>query len=82
MDISIDEKTRTLILDLANSYKDILKVEEISSTPIGDKYVIFLTIFVDGNISTFESHNLADSLEQDVAKLENVEKAIVHVNPM
>ena len=82
MDISIDEKTRNLILDLANSYKDILKVDELYSTPIGDKYIIFITIFVDGNISTFDSHNLADSLEQDVSKLENVDKAIVHVNPM
>ena len=82
MDISIDEKTKNLILDLANSYKDILKVDELYSTPIGDKYVVFITIFVDGNISTFESHNLADSLEQDVARLDNVDRAIVHVNPM
>ena len=82
MDISIDDKTKNLILDLANSYKDILKVDELYSTPAGAKYIVFITIYVDGNISTFDSHNLADSLEQDVAKLENVDKAIVHVNPM
>ena len=82
MDISIDEKTKNIILDLATSYKDILKVGDLYSTPIGDKYIVFLTIFVDGNISTFESHNLADSIEQDISRLENVDKAIVHVNPM
>lgn len=82
MDISIDNQTKHLILDLANSYKDILKVDEIYSTPIGAKYIVFITIFVDGNIPTFDSHNLADSLEQDISKLEKVEKAIVHVNPI
>ena len=33
-------------------------------------------------MSTFDSHNLADSLEKDVSKLENVYKTIVHVNPI
>ncbi len=82
MDISIDEKTKNLILDLASSYKDILKVDELYSTPIGDQYIIVLTIFVDGNLSTFQSHNVADSLEQDILKLDKISKVIIHVNPM
>ncbi len=82
MDISIDEKTRDLILDICHSYKEIQKVEDMISTPVGDRYLIFITICVDGNLSTFESHNLADSLEINVNELEKVYKTVVHVNPI
>lgn len=82
MDISVDRKTIDLILDIVHNYKEIEKVDDIYSTPVGYQYVIFITIYVDGNMSTFDSHNLADSLEKDVSKLENVYKTIVHVNPI
>ena len=81
MDRSVDEKTKDIILDLAHSYKDIKKIENIYSSPVGYKYMIFLTIQVDGEMTTKKSHNLADCLEMDISKLENVYKAIVHVEP-
>lgn len=82
MDISIDENTKDSILNLIHTYSDIQKIENLYSTPCGYKYIITLTIFVDGNMSTFESHNLADNLEKDIEKLDNVEKVIIHVNPV
>ena len=81
MDRSVDEKTKDIILDLAHSYKDIKNIEDIISSPVGYKYIIFLTIQVDGEMSTKNSHNLADCLELDISKLEKVYKAIVHVEP-
>jgi len=82
MDISIDNKTKDIIFAIANSYKEIQKIEEISSTPVGYQYVVFLTIYVDGNMSTFDSHKLADMLEKSVTKLEKIYKTVVHVNPI
>ena len=70
------------IIELAHSYKDIKKIDDISSTPVGYQYIVVLTIYVDGNMSTFNSHNLADSLEKDITKLEKVFKTIIHVNPI
>ena len=81
MDKSVDEKTKDIILDLAHSYKDIKTIKNISSSPVGYKYMIVLTIQVDGDMTTRDSHNLADCLERDISKLENVYKAIVHVEP-
>ncbi len=81
MDISVDENTKDLILKLANSYKDIKKIRSLTSSPVGYKYMIFVTIQVNGEMSTKESHNLADCLEKDISKLENIYKAIVHVEP-
>lgn len=82
MDISVDDKTKDLILDITHSYKEIKKVEDIVSTPVGDKYLVFLTICLDGNMSTFESHELADSLEKNVNGLDKIYKTVVHVNPI
>ena len=81
MDRSVDENTKDIILDLAHSYKDIKNVKNISSSPVGYKYMIFLTLQVDGEMSTKDSHNLADCLEMDISKLDNVYKAIVHIEP-
>ena len=82
MDIWVVDKPEELFLDIAHHYKEIKKVDEISSTPVGYQYVVVLTIYVDGNMTTFESHKLADNLEKDVTKLDKIYKAIVHVNPI
>lgn len=82
MDVSIDETTKDTILNLIHTYSDIQKIENLYSTPCGYKYIVTLTIFVDGNMSTFESHHLADSLEKDIESLDNVEEVIIHVNPL
>ena len=81
MDISIDEKTKDIILDLIHAYKEVKGINEISSTPVGYQYIIFLTIAVDGNMTTFNSHQLADDLEKNIAGLDKIYKAIVHVEP-
>ena len=82
MDISIDDKTKDLILDIVHSYKEIKGVDDIISTPVGDRYLIFLTIKLDGNLSTFESHELADSLENSVNGIDKIYKTVVHVEPI
>lgn len=82
MDISIDEHTQDIILDLIHNYKEIKNIENLYSSPSGYKYIVTLTIFVDGNMSTYDSHGLADSLEQDIKALDNVYDVIIHVNPI
>lgn len=82
MDISVDEKTKDLILDIINSYKEVQKIEDIISTPVGDRYLIFITIAVDGNMSTFESHELADNIENTVTGIEKIYRTVVHVEPI
>ena len=82
IDTSIDVTTQEVILNLTTKYEEIKKVDNISSSPVGYKYIVFVTICVDGNMTTFESHKLADNLEKDVTKLDKIYKAIVHVNPI
>lgn len=82
MDVSIDENTKDLILHYVNNYKEIKKIEHFSSTPVGYQYVIVLTIYVDGNMTTFKSHELADNLEKEINSLDKVYNTIIHVNPI
>ena len=76
MDISIDSETKDIILNLSRNYSEIQKLDAISSTPVGYRYIVVLTIYVDGNMSTFDSHSLADKFEKDVNSLDNIYKAI------
>ncbi len=82
MDKSVDDETLNTISNLTKNYPEIQQIDNVSSSPVGYKYVIVLTIFVDGNMSTFESHSLADKLEKDINSLDNVYRTIIHVNPI
>lgn len=82
MDISVDEKTKDLILDIIHGYKEVKKIDSISSSPVGSQHIVFITICLDGNLSTFDSHDLANSIEESVNQLNNVYKTIVHVEPV
>ncbi len=82
MDISIDERTKDLILNIIHNYKQIKRVDNITSTPVGYQYLIMFEIYVDGNMSTFNSHDLANDLEKDIKCLDKVYNVIIHVNPL
>lgn len=81
MDISLDEETKETIMNLVKEHEDIKNCYNLYSTPIGYKYFVIFTIAVDGEMSTYESHKLANHLEKDVEALEKIDKAVVHVHP-
>ena len=81
MDMSMDEETKDMVINIVNTYKDVKAINGISSAPVGYQYVVFLTIAVDGEMTTFKSHQLADKLEESITTLEKVYKAVVHVEP-
>ncbi len=81
MDVSLDEQTKETIMNLVKEHEDIKNCYNLYSTPIGYKYFVIFTIAVDGNMSTYESHKLANHLEKDVEALEKIDKAVVHVHP-
>ena len=81
MDVSLDDKTKDVIMNLVKSHEDIKNCYNLYSIPIGYNYFVIFTITVDGNMSTYESHKLANHLEKDVEALNKIEKAVVHVHP-
>lgn len=82
MDISLDENTKNYILKLVSEHENIIGIKDLYAVPTGYNYVVLFTIEVDGNMSTFESHSLAEHLEKDVQELNKITKVIVHVDPV
>ena len=83
MDKAINETDKQKVLDIIDNYPEIKKIQHFNSTPVGYKYQISLTIFVDGNLSTFDSHKIADDLEKDITNnIDEIYLAIIHVNPL
>ena len=83
MDKSISEETKKKVFEIINEHKEIKKVIHFNSTPVGYKYQISFTIYVDGNLSTFESHDIANKLEKEIdKKLDEIYLTVIHVNPI
>lgn len=82
MDRAIDEKTKNEIYEIINTYKEIKGTKHFTSTPVGYQYLISISIDLDGNMSTFESHEIADNLEKELNKLPSIYLSIIHVNPI
>jgi len=83
MDKSISDETKEKVFEIINGHDEIKKVIHFNSTPVGYKYQISFTIYVDGNLSTFESHKIADNLEKEIGKkMEEIYLTVIHVNPI
>ena len=83
MDKSISIETKNEVYEIIDRHKEVKKVIHFNSTPVGYKYQISFTIYVDGNMSTFDSHNIANKLEKEIIKeIEEIYLVIIHVNPI
>ena len=82
MDISVDKETSDKIKDIIHKHKEVKKLINLASVPTGSKHIIFITIAVDGNMSTFDSHHLADTIETEISKIDKIYKTIAHVEPV
>ena len=83
MDKCISNDTKREVLDIIKKYPEVKKTNHFNSTPVGYRYQISFTIFVDGNLSTYESHAIADKLEKEITKtFDDIYLTVIHVNPM
>jgi len=83
MDKSISDNTKQKVYEIIKTYPEIKKINHFNSTPIGYNYQISFTIFVDGNLTTYESHDIADRLEKEIVKNnDDIYLAVIHVNPI
>ena len=83
MDKSISNETKEKVYEIINKHDEIKKVIHFNSTPVGYKYQISFTIYVDGDLSTYASHKIADDLEKEISeKLEEIYLTVIHVNPI
>lgn len=83
MDKAISEEDKQKVLDIIKKHPEVKKIQHFNSTPVGYKYQISFTIYVDGNLSTFDSHEIANKLEKEIDnKIEEIYLTVIHVNPI
>lgn len=83
MDKCMDEETKKRVYKIIKEEETVLKTQHFNSTPVGYRYQISFTIYVDGNLTTFESHEIADRLERKIEKeIPEIYLTVIHINPM
>lgn len=82
MDKSLNDEDKNKIIEVINKYPEIKKYNHLNTTPVGYKYLVSITIFVDGTLTTSESHSIADKLEKELNELPFIYLSIIHVNPV
>ena len=83
MDKSIDQETKDKVMEIIKRHEEIKRINHFNSTPVGYRYQISFTIFVDGKMSTYDSHKIANEIEDEIEKeIKEVYLTVIHVNPM
>ena len=82
MDKAISIENKNKVLEIISRHKEIKKIEHFNATPVGYKYQISFSICIDGNLSTFESHEIANKLEKEIDELDEIYLTVIHVNPI
>lgn len=82
MDQAMSESLSKKIKQYILKNKNILGITKFETIPVGYQYVLVLSILVEGNLSTYESHYIADSLKRKLLKRYRELSAVtIHVNP-
>jgi cation diffusion facilitator family transporter len=82
MDEAIDVDSKDLILAILKENKNIKRIGTLYSVPIGNKYIVVLTIYVDGNMKTNKSHAIADEMSETIVSIiPKIQNVIIHVEP-
>ena len=83
MDKAMGVDTEKKVYHIIKRHDNIVKINHFNATPVGYRYQISFTIFVDGNLSTFESHEIANNLEREIEKeIPEIYLTVIHVNPV
>ena len=82
--ILVDEAAvdQTKIAHAIEQLDDVVKIERLRSRKIGQETFADVVVTVRSNMSTEESHNVADLIEEELYKKFGIDDVVVHVEPM
>ena len=83
MDKTCPNEIKEKVLEIIKRHSEIDHITHFNATPVGYRYQVSFSIFVDGNLSTFKSHDIANNLEKEIAlEVEEIYLTVIHVNPI
>ncbi len=80
-DKELPEEIKNNIRHIIKEEKDILGVHDFRSRNLGDVYYFEMHLEIDGNISLYEAHKIADNVEQKILKSYPNSQVIIHQDP-
>ncbi len=69
------------IKNAASKVKGVKGIQQVKAHYVGTLVQVALIITVDRNMSIYQAHALGTKVEKEVEKLEEIDKAFVHINP-
>ena len=82
IDTACDEQTVEKMKNTILSVDGVLGIDDIKTRLFGDKIYIDIEICCDGNLTLFESHDIAEKVHDLIEQtFEHVKHCTVHVNP-
>lgn len=83
LDVAITGDIKDDIINCIMENENVINVEDLYSMSIGYKFIIVLTLGVDGTLNTFESHSIANNVEKEIkCKFKDVREVFVHIHPI
>lgn len=83
MDVALPDYIKKDIFSLIMNVNNVVEIDDIYSMSIGYKFIVVLTICVDGNLNTFESHFIANEVENKIKnKFNNIKDVFIHIHPI
>lgn len=83
MDKTFSIETKDKVMKIIDKYDEIKKINHFNATPVGYLYQVSFSIFVDGKMSTFDSHRIANELEREIEReIPEIYLTVIHVNPI
>ncbi|MEJ2116235.1 MAG: cation diffusion facilitator family transporter, partial [Gammaproteobacteria bacterium] len=70
------------ISEIIEQLDDVIKIERLRSRNIGQETFADIVVTVSANMSTEESHKIADLIEEKLYEKFGIDDVVVHIEPM
>lgn len=82
--ILVDEAAvdQNKVAETIEQFEDVIKIERLRSRTIGQETFADVVVTVRGNMSTEESHKVADLIEEELLEKFGIHDVVVHIEPM
>lgn len=81
MDTTLDPEIKAELIKKIESVNGVDHVDTITSKPVGLTFLLMVKVSIDGNITVFQGHDIADRVKEVLMRHDAVDDVIVHLNP-
>ncbi len=82
VDQELDDGEKQKILDIVESFKEIHSIHNFKTRNAANKVFVQIDIELDGNLSLFKAHKIADDLKNNIEDIFENAEVIIHQDPI